>query len=352
MPGPPSFLSQSKRLKPSRGVSSNRVLAGFRPRSAVEGDLLTPTWYADWVAPGGVSLGSTSRDLTSELIEQETSVSIPWWQWVTFVVLLGWIYHDILRRLVEQWWQDPDFSHGFLVPLFSAYLLWYGRRRLPTISVAPSWLGLVVMAAGLITLMVGVLGAELFLSRSSLLLLLGGLVILFLGWDWFRAVLFPWAFLFLMIPIPKIIFNQITLPLQFFASRLASSLLAVLGVPVLREGNIIHLPVMDLEVVEACSGIRSLVSLVTLAIIYGYFLEPRIWRRVVLALAAVPIAVLANGLRIMGTGLLAQYWSPDKAEGFFHSFAGWVIFLLSLGMLLLVHGTMTRLGSKHAAREV
>jgi exosortase len=117
-------------------------------------------------------------------------------------------------------------------------------------------------------------------------------------------------------------------------------MLSLSGVPVLREGNVIQLPVMSLEVVKACSGIRSLMSLGTLAIIYGYFLEPRVGRRVLLALSAIPIAVVANGLRVMGTGLLGQYWSPEKAEGFFHSFSGWVIFVLSLLLLFGVHGAM------------
>jgi exosortase len=271
------------------------------------------------------------------------------WQWGVFVALLAWIYHGILWRLVEQWWRDPDFSHGFLVPLFCAFVAWQNRNRLAEITWTPSWWGLVIVAGSLATLVVGVLGAELFLSRSSLILLLAGLIILFLGWPWFRAVLFPWACLFLMIPIPTIIYNQITLPLQFFASRLASGMLGLSGVPVLREGNIIHLPVMDLEIVEACSGIRSLLSLTTLAVIYAYFLERRLSHRIFIIVAAVPIAVVANGMRIMGTGLAAQYWSPDKAEGFFHMFAGWVIFLLSLGLLFLLHGALRWIANQLAA---
>src|ERR1700680_3251468 len=136
-----------------------------------------------------------------------------------------------------------------------------------------------------------------------------------------------------MVPIPAIIFNQITFPMQLLASRFASGVLSALGVPVLREGNILELPNMSLEVAQACSGIRSLMSLGTLAIIYGYFLEPKISRRVLLALAAVPIAIVANGLRVLVTGLLVQYWDPAKAEGFFHEFQGWVIFVLSLLLL-------------------
>jgi EpsI family protein len=181
------------------------------------------------------------------------------------------------------------------------------------------------------------LGAELFLSRVSLLILLAGLIILFQGWTFFRAVLFPWAFLFLMIPIPAIAFNQITLPLQLLASKVASTVLPWLGVPVLREGNVIVLPAMALEVAEACSGIRSLMSLATLAVIYGYLMERKTSVRVLLALASIPIAVAANSLRVVGTGLLVQYWNPDKAQGFFHEFQGWLVFVTSLAMLYLLH---------------
>jgi exosortase len=171
-------------------------------------------------------------------------------------------------------------------------------------------------------------------------MVLAGLVVLFLGWSFFRAVLFPWAFLFLMIPIPAIIFNQITFPLQLLASKVASATLPWMGVPVLREGNVIILPAMALEVAEACSGIRSLMSLMTLAIIYGYLMEKRVSVRVLLALASIPIAVAANSFRIVGTGLLVQYWDPEKGQGFFHEFSGWLIFVISLLMLYLLHGVV------------
>ena len=191
---------------------------------------------------------------------------------------------------------------------------------------------------GLVVLIVGRLGAELFLARSSLLLVLAGLVILFFGWNLFRAVLFPWAFLLLMIPIPSIALNQITFPLQLLASKVAATVLPVLGVPIFREGNVINLPAMALEVAEACSGIRSLMSLVTLAIIYGYLMEKRLWVRWLLAFAAVPITVAANDVRIIGTGLLVQYWDPEAAEGYFHASWGWIIFVVSLLMLYALHG--------------
>ncbi|MGH9528498.1 MAG: exosortase A [Terriglobales bacterium] len=260
-----------------------------------------------------------------------------WWRGATVVLLTGWVYFHILVHLAGQWWKDPNFSHGFFVPIFSLFLLWEDRVRLSNIPSVPSFWGLPILVFGVVVLILGVLGAELFLSRVSLLLVIAGLIIFFQGWRFFRAVLFPWAFLLLMIPIPAIVFNQITFPLQLLASRVAAAVLPLAGVPVFREGNIINLPAMPLEVAEACSGIRSLLSLTTLAIIYGYLMEKRIWVRVVLAVASIPIAVAANSFRIVGTGLLVQYWDPDKAQGFFHEFSGWLVFVVSLLMLYLVH---------------
>jgi exosortase len=268
---------------------------------------------------------------------------LPLWQGAALLLLIAWLYASILARLFAQWINDPNFQHGIFVPAFAALVLWRSRNELKAIEPAPSWTGLPLIVGALLTLMLGVLGAELFLSRVSLLLLLAGLIILFRGWPFFRAVLFPWAILILMIPIPTIILQRFTFPLQMLASKVAATLLSLTGVPVLREGNVIVLSVMPLEVAEACSGIRSLLSLVTLAIIYGYLMDHRKWVRMVLALSAVPIAVAANSFRIVGTGLLVQYWDPEKAEGFFHSFSGWLIFVVSLIMLFALHGLIVRL---------
>lgn len=269
------------------------------------------------------------------------------------MVLLGvltWLYTPVVRHLVEQWWHDPNYSHGFFVPAFSLFVIWSERDRLRRLPLEPSWSGVLVLAFALVVLTAGILGAELFLSRFSFLVAIAGLVVLIYGWNHFRAVFFPWLFLLFMIPIPAIVFNQITFPLQLLASRAAAHALPLLGVPVLREGNIIQLPAMALEVAEACSGIRSLMSLATLAIIYGYLLETRTSIRVVLALASIPIAVIANSLRIVGTGLLVQYWDPDKAQGFFHAFSGWLIFVVSLVMLFLLHRGLQLLWAKGDTR--
>jgi len=282
----------------------------------------------------------------SQVLQTEPStVSVPAtvpappavWQMVVIAGLLLWLYIPTLAHLVGQWWTDPNFSHGFFVPLFAAFVIWQERPKLASLTVDPSWSGLLFLGFGLCVLVVGQMGAELFLSRLSLLIVVAGLIVLFAGWSFFRALLFPWTFLLLMIPIPAIVFNQITFPLQLLASKVASTTLPWMGVPVLREGNVIILPAMALEVAEACSGIRSLMSLTTLAVIYGYLMERNVGVRWLLALASIPIAVAANSLRIVGTGLLVQYWDPEKAQGFFHEFSGWLIFVVSLVMLYLLH---------------
>ncbi len=272
--------------------------------------------------------------------EDASPATLPRWQTAALLLLILWLYVPILVRLFLQWvgpHRDPNFEHGIFVPLFALFVLWQDRKRLQAIPSDPSWAGLPLAILSLLMLALGVLGAELFFSRTSLLVLLAGLIILFQGWAFFRAVLFPWAFLFLMIPIPNLILQQITFPLQLLASRVATGMLELVGVPVLRQGNVIVLASMPLDVVEACSGIRSLLTLLTLAIIYGYLMEKRIWVRIVLAISAVPIAVAANSFRIFGTGMLVQYWDPDKAEGFFHTFEGWLIFVVALILLLAVH---------------
>ena len=275
--------------------------------------------------------------------ESKLFTGLPWWQGAALLLLIVWLYASILIRLVTQWMNDPNSGHGFFVPAFALFVLWKNRNELKGVQAAPSWNGLWLIVVGLALLILGDFGAEIYLSRVSLLVVLAGLIILFHGWPLFRAVLFPWAFLFLMIPIPVIVFQKVTFPLQILASKLASTALPLLGVVVHREGNVIALATMHpLQVVSACSGIRSLLSLVTLAIIYGYLMEDRKWVRIVLTMAAVPIALAANSFRVIGTGLVAL-WDPEKAEGFFHLFEGWLIFVVSLIMLFVVHGVINRI---------
>jgi exosortase len=244
------------------------------------------------------------------------------------------VYLPVLTSLVRQWASDDNYSHGFLVVPFAAYFAWRRRRDLSALPVRPHWAGVIAVLVSLAVLLAGRLGAELFLARISLVGLIAGSVLFLFGMRHLRVLALPIAFLVLMVPLPAVVFNQLAFPLQLLASSAGETVLSAAGVPVLREGNILVLPTTTLEVVQACSGIRSLVSLLTLAIILGEMSEPRVWARVVLAMMAVPVAIAANAARVAGTGLAAQWIGPRAAEGFFHEFSGWVMFVVAFAMLL------------------
>lgn len=255
--------------------------------------------------------------------------------------LIAILYFRVVVKLVIDWATIQDCSYGFLVPPFAAYLLWKKRKAIGAVPLLPNWVGVAIMAAGLLVLFAGVYGAELFLSRVSLLIVLTGLVLALAGREVLRQVTPSILVLLLCIPIPAILFDRITLPLQFFASRAASFLLPLMRVPVLREGNVLVLPAMTLEVAEACSGIRSLLSLLTLSIFFAYFRKRTPAQGILLAIASIPIAIAANALRLVATGVSVQYWDPEKALGFFHEFSGLVVFLLSIVLLVLLDKTIT-----------
>ena len=246
------------------------------------------------------------------------------------------LYGKVLVALFLNWASDVTYSHGYIVPVFTAYLIYRRRSWLRTIVPRSSWTGLPLILFALAMLIVGELSAELFMVRISLLLLIAGAVIFFGGWEFFRAVLYPWLTLFLMIPLPGIIFHRLTFPLQLFASESATWILEIAHIPVLRNGNILELAQMRLEVAEACSGIRSLISIVTFAVIIGYYLEKRNSLRLCLVLSSIPVAVAANSIRIILTGILCSQFGPTLATGFFHEFSGWVTFMAAVLCLLIV----------------
>jgi exosortase len=270
---------------------------------------------------------------------------------IALVGLVVLLYASVLKALIGDWWSDPDYGHGFLVPLFAGYVVWRQREQWLKSKVKPNNFGLLVMVGAIVLLFGGSLGAELFTSRFSLLVLLAGIILFLAGWQVLRAVSFPLAFLLLMIPIPVIIYNQITFPLQLIASRFATFWLELVQVPVLREGNVLILPNYSLEVVEACSGIRSLMTLITLAVAYGYLVEPRRWVRYSLVILMIPIAIVSNAIRIMGTGVLTYRFGPKAAEGFFHEFSGWVIFLAALILMFASHAILKRFGRSQEQRS-
>jgi len=298
------------------------------------------------------------------------------WKPLLVAAALGVIYSAVLAKLGSQWWTDENYSHGLLIPFIIGYILWSERDRFIGIAKAPQlgW-GAAAVAGALLVLLAGTAGAELFLQRASLVLMLGGIVVYFWGWRVLRLMLVPLALLALAIPIPVIVFNKIAFPLQLFASRCAVWAMRLFDIPVLRQGNVIELMPLNsltpkkLEVVEACSGIRSLMTLLTLAVVYAYFTHPRgdgggattggrfnwlksygFWRASMLVLAAVPIAIITNALRVSGTGVLSHYYGTEIADGFFHSFSGWVVYIVAF-LLLFALGSLLDLIGKRRQRK-
>ncbi|HEX8634377.1 MAG TPA: exosortase [Pyrinomonadaceae bacterium] len=300
-----------------------------------------------------------------------TSLTVPQlWKPVAVAAAVFFVYALVLVKLGGQWWVDENYSHGLLIPFIIGYILWSERERLEAARKRPSlmWGGALVCGA-LLMLWAGTAGAELFMQRTSLVVMLAGITIYFWGWHILRLALVPLLLLALAIPIPAIIFNQIAFPLQLFASRCAVWAMRAFDIPVLRQGNIIELMPLNstvtkkLEVVEACSGIRSLMTLMTLAVVFAYFTHPRgdgqqggglaaslkrygTWRSAILVLSAVPIAIITNAGRVSGTGILARYYGTEVADGFFHEFSGWVVYIAAFLLLFALGWALDKIGAR------
>jgi exosortase len=279
---------------------------------------------------------------------------------IAIVVAVIFVYSATLWKLVYDWSTDPNYSHGLLIPFVIAFILWNERDSLRAAAQGPRLLlGGALVALALLGVWAGTAGAELFMQRISFVLVLIGIAVYFWGPGIVRPLVVPLILLLLAIPIPTIIFNKIAFPLQLFASQCAVWTIRLFDIPVLRQGNVIELLPRNaseptrLEVVEACSGIRSLMTLLTLAVVFAYFTHPNggnegrpgrfswltdfgVWRAVLVVAAAVPIAILTNALRVGGTGILAHYYGIEVAEGFFHTFSGWVVYILALHLLFSV----------------
>jgi exosortase len=299
------------------------------------------------------------------------------WKPAAIAAAISFLYLPVLLKLGSDWWTDENYSHGLLVPFIIGFMLWTERKRLQRAARAsrPSLLvGGLSLALALLALWAGTAGAELYIQRMSLVLLLAGIVIYFWGVRLLRLTIVSFILLVLAIPIPAIIFNQIAFPLQLFASRCAVWAMRVFEIPVLRQGNVIELlplgarETKKLEVVEACSGIRSLMTLVTLAVVFAYFTRPKsntdagggdeprgrfhflkrwsFWRSLIIVLSAVPIAILTNAARVSGTGILAHFYGLEVADGFFHSFSGWVVYVVAFLLLFAVGWILDRFGGQ------
>jgi exosortase len=295
------------------------------------------------------------------------------WKPLLVAAAIGFLYSAVFARLGSVWWNDDNYSHGLLVPFIIGYILWTERESMARVATRPSllWGGALVVGAWLM-LWAGTAGAELFTQRVSLVVMLLGVTVYFWGFRLLRFVFVPLLLLALAIPIPTIVFNKIAFPLQLFASRCAVAVMRLFDIPVLREGNVIELMPLNsvttkkLEVVEACSGIRSLMTLVTLAVVFAYFTSPTnddtgdgdggrgssnwspgrwgFWRALIIVLSAVPIAIVTNAARVSGTGALAHFYGTQVADGFFHSFSGWIVYVAAALLLFGVGWLLDRIG--------
>lgn len=264
---------------------------------------------------------------------------VPWVKIAWFAGLLILCYFPVLQRLVWQWSNDDDMSHGFFVPLVAGYIVWWNRAKLQSLDWRGSNAGAVLLVWAAFQLMIGTLGAELFLQRTAVVESIVGVVLFLGGWQVLKEMAFPLFLLVFMVPIPSVIYNQITFPLQIFASTVAEKALGAIGVPVLREGNVLELASQKLSVVEACSGIRSLLTLSFMSLVYGFFFDTRPWMKWVLLVATIPIAIIANATRVTITGIISEI-DAEFANGFFHILEGWVIFMVALAMLFAFHRFM------------
>jgi exosortase len=278
------------------------------------------------------SVASTVSAPAEEMKQQRP----PWLAMAWFFGLLVVCYFPVLAQLVRKWYYDEDMGHGFFVPVIAAYIAWQNRDKLFASGLRTNYWGLAILIFAGLQLYVSTLAAELFTTRTAFIESVIGMVVFLGGVPALRILAFPILLLFFMVPIPSVIYNQITFPLQIFASQVAEFVLNLLGYAVLRDGNVLELASQKLSVVEACSGIRSLLSLSFLSLVYAYFFDSRVWMRFVLFFATIPIAIIANSGRVTFTGILSEI-RPDLAHGFFHSASGWVIFMIALFILIGVH---------------
>lgn len=247
------------------------------------------------------------------------------------------LYFPVLVPLAKQWIQDSNYQHGLAVPLVSGFVLWRARASLVAAGEeSPAFAGWILIILASVLLVGGTAASELFTTRLSLPLMLIGALLVLRGRTFVRRAAFPLLFLFMMIPLPGIIYYRLTFPMQLMSARLAASLLRAIGVDVIRHGTILSLPNYDLEVVAACSGLRSLMTMITLSLILCAFTDMSVRRKAILAASSVPIAIAANTIRLAVMAIGAYAVSPAFVDGALHEISGLIVFLAGFVMLLIV----------------
>ncbi len=258
----------------------------------------------------------------------------------------GVLYHHTLIKLISDWSTDPNFSHGFLIPFVALFMVWHQQNSLKQIPVQSSKTGIVLIILGMLVHIVGNVGSELFLMRTSMVITIAGIVSYYLGNQMLKALIIPVCYLMMMIPIPSIIWNKVAFPLQLFAANMSSQTISLLGIPVFREGNILHLSNTSLEVIDACSGIRSLTSLLALTGALSFIVPLSSMKKWILFLSAIPIAIAVNVVRLTITGGLAAWVGPETAQGFLHDMSGLIIFASALAFVYLIYIILNKIGIK------
>jgi len=260
---------------------------------------------------------------------------VSWIKGAVYGLLLMGIYWSTLTHLIFNGWARDDYSYACLIPFVVLYLIWDKRERLAALPSKASWIGFILVGAALCLFWVGELGGEYFSLYMSLWLMITGLCWLHLGWDKLKEIAFALVMMLTMFPFPNFLYTKISWRLKLISSQLGVAMMQTLGMSAYREGNVIDLGFTQLQVVDACSGLRYLIPLIVLGLLLAYFYKTSFWKRAVVVISTVPLSIFTNSLRIALTGLLYEQWGAEVAEGVFHGFSGWFIFMVSLGALLL-----------------
>lgn len=270
---------------------------------------------------------------------------IPAWAFIAAALAIAIVPFGVaLSQLYDIWNLRPEYSHGILIPLISLILIWRQRDWLASTPFKGSWSGLLFIAAGLLLGFAGELATIWSLAQYGFFLVLAGLVLCLTGWTVLRRLWMPLIVLIFTVPLPAFIGASLSLKMQLISSWLGVLFIRLAGISVFLEGNVIDLGVYKLQVAEACDGLRYLFPLMTLAFILSYFYRAPFWKKAVLFLSSVPISILMNSIRIGAIGVTVEYWGPKMAEGLLHDFEGWVVFMLSTGVLILVAMALSRIG--------
>ena len=281
----------------------------------------------------------TNTNLSSRVIIED------WLKIALVSALLAGIYYSTLVWLEDKDWGRPDYSYGYIIPLVSLYLIWEKRRELHGLPSVPSWAGYFALAPGLALFWLGELSGEFFSLYLSLWLVVVGLCWVTLGWNKLKVIGFALLIALAMFPPPHFISDGITLRLKLISSKIGVWMLQAYGMSAYREGNVIDLGFTQLQVVDACSGLRYLFPLLIMGLLLAYFYKAAWWKKVVLVISTVPLTIITNSLRIAMTGVLYEIWGPAVAEDFFHGFSGWLIFIFGLGVLLVEMWVLSGFGS-------